>query len=271
MNPMSQAATWDLVSEGYDAVTRPMLTPFSERALELVPLAGARRVLDLGCGSGTTTLLMADKAKSIAALDFSPKMIDRLQQALKKRDVTTVTAHVGDGQCMPFADAYFDIVVSMFGLMFFPDKQRAFAELARVLAPGGSAVIGSWASLEKSTLTQAVIGALSGGKPQGVPPSAASGPRPVMLDTEQQLRDAIAHSPLRLVIFEECVASYSYPSATAFWNDTERGTAPVAMMKEAKGASWPEIRRDAIAYLEESMTFPCQLGTTANLAVLIKD
>jgi SAM-dependent methyltransferase len=94
---------------------------------------------------------------SIAATDLNQAMLDHAAQVGAGRPVEWRQA---DAMALPFPDASFDVVVCQFGVMFFPDKVRAFAEVRRVLAPGGRFLFNSWDRLEDNELAHAVTLAL---------------------------------------------------------------------------------------------------------------
>lgn len=112
------------------------------RALrELEPLAGTM-LLDLGCGVGWSTRLAVTRGRVLRAvgLDFSQTAL-ALAARQSLRDGTRDVAWVcGDGTTLPFADNMFDRGFSFGSMEHFPDVRRGFAELARVLRPGGLAV-----------------------------------------------------------------------------------------------------------------------------------
>jgi ubiquinone/menaquinone biosynthesis C-methylase UbiE len=136
-NPLSGVEPWDLVASGYAAEAPPIMTPFSERALEIARLDRQSVVLDVATGPGTLALLAAPLAKRVCAVDFAPAMLEQLRRALTASRTRNVEVRVGDGQALEFPEATFDATFSMFGLMFFPDRLRGFREMLRVLKPGG--------------------------------------------------------------------------------------------------------------------------------------
>jgi len=110
------------------------------------PLAG-QAVLDVGCGDGTLLGLFRDAgAARIAGCDPDPRMVAGATDRLG------AVAVVGVGQALPFPDASFDRVTCVTVLAFVPDAQAVVSEMARVLRPGGSLLIGdlgrwsSWAA-----------------------------------------------------------------------------------------------------------------------------
>jgi SAM-dependent methyltransferase len=131
-------AAWVESQETLDQLFRP----FEDSLTQAVISAGATRVLDVGCGTGATTLAISRalartagaKGRSVG-VDISRPMID-LARRRAAREEALAEFIVGDAQTQEFAPASFDMFVSRFGVMFFGDPVRAFANLRRGAAPG---------------------------------------------------------------------------------------------------------------------------------------
>ncbi|HET6683909.1 MAG TPA: methyltransferase domain-containing protein [Gaiella sp.] len=109
--------------------------PFSFGRLET-----GERVLDLGSGAGTDSLvaaLMVGPAGSVTGIDMTPEMLAKARAAADEAGLRNVTFVEGDAESLPFADASFDVVLSNGVIDLIPDKDAVFAELYRVLVPGG--------------------------------------------------------------------------------------------------------------------------------------
>jgi SAM-dependent methyltransferase len=92
---------------------------------------GARRVLEVGCGWGDLAARVAEETGAeVVAVDLAPRMVELARER-------GVDARVGDVQELPFADGEFDAAIAAWMLYHVPDLDRAVAELARVLRPGG--------------------------------------------------------------------------------------------------------------------------------------
>ena len=103
-------------------------------------LAPGERVLDLGCGAGTYTLVAAQMVGAggrVTGIDMTPEMLAKARAAAAEMGVTNVEFVEGEAERLPFADASFDVVISNGVIDLVPDKDAVFAELYRVLAPGG--------------------------------------------------------------------------------------------------------------------------------------
>lgn len=93
-----------------------------------------QRVLEVGCGTGELAVRLRDELSvEVTATDLSPRMVD----LARERDVQALVADV---QALPFADGAFDCAVAAWMLYHVPDVDRAVAELARILRPGGRLV-----------------------------------------------------------------------------------------------------------------------------------
>jgi SAM-dependent methyltransferase len=128
---------------GQYELTAAELEPVAERVVSLAALSGGELVLDLACGTGNAALLAARQGARASGLDSSPRLIEVARRRAAAAEVE-VTFRVGDMQVLPFEDGAFDLVLSVFGLIFAEDPRAAFAELARVLRPGGRALIAVW-------------------------------------------------------------------------------------------------------------------------------
>ncbi len=102
-------------------------------ALEAVLEVSPRRVLEVGCGPGEAAAAIAASGAGVVALDISERMVELAR-------ARGVDARVGDAQELPFEDASFDCALAAWMLYHVPEPERAVAELARVLRPGGRLV-----------------------------------------------------------------------------------------------------------------------------------
>ena len=103
-------------------------------------LAAGERVLDLGCGAGTDTLVAAQMVGAdghVTGIDMTAPMLAKARAAATEMGVANVEFVEGEAEQLPFADGSFDIVISNGVIDLVPDKDAVFAELYRVLAPGG--------------------------------------------------------------------------------------------------------------------------------------
>jgi SAM-dependent methyltransferase len=103
-------------------------------------LAAGERVLDLGSGAGTDSLVAAQMVGPdghVTGVDMTAAMLAKARAAATEMGVTNVEFVEGEAEGLPVADASFDVVISNGVIDLVPDKDAVFAELYRVLAPGG--------------------------------------------------------------------------------------------------------------------------------------
>jgi SAM-dependent methyltransferase len=125
-----------------------VLRPFEELLLESVAAGSGRRALDVGCGTGSTTLAFARKlgAKGYClGVDISEPMI-AAARARAEREHSSASFVCADAETHDFDAASFDAVLSRFGVMFFPDPVRAFANLRRAAKNGADLRFVAWRS-----------------------------------------------------------------------------------------------------------------------------
>ena len=107
---------------------------------QLGRLAAGERVLDLGSGAGTDSLVaaqMVGEQGHVSGIDMTPAMLAKARAAAAAMGVTNVEFVESEAERLPFADESFDVVVSNGVIDLIPDKDAVFAELHRVLVPGG--------------------------------------------------------------------------------------------------------------------------------------
>jgi arsenite methyltransferase len=107
---------------------------------ELGRLSAGERVLDLGCGAGTDSLVAAQMVGpdgSVVGIDMTPEMLAKAHRAAAEMGAANVEFVEGEIELLPFADESVDVVISNGVIDLLPDKDTVFAEIYRVLRPGG--------------------------------------------------------------------------------------------------------------------------------------
>lgn len=246
-SPLSLASTWDLVSPAYTEEIAPMFEAFATRALDLAAVQRGGRIVDVAAGPGTLSFLAAARGLSVTAIDFSPRMVERLEARASRDGVPNVESAVGDGTALPFSDASFDGGFSMFGLMFFPHRAAGFRELCRVLRPGAPAVVSSWTDLSQDAVFGAVFGKLGELLNRGGSARAAF-PLTTVDDCRAEMS---AGGFVDVDVVQESITSTA-PSAEAFVAHLVRTNAIVALTKQGMGEAFAPIEAALIAHLRES-------------------
>ena len=128
---------------GHYEQTAAELEPVAEHVVSLAGLRPGERVVDLATGTGNAALLAARIGAVVTGLDAAPRLIGVARERAAGEGVDASFV-VGDVGTLPFADGAFHVALSVFGLIFAADADRAFAEMLRVLAPDGRALLSVW-------------------------------------------------------------------------------------------------------------------------------
>jgi len=129
--PPELAAVPEAAVESFAGVANPW---------QLGRLAAGERVLDLGSGAGTDSLVaaqMVGEGGSVTGIDMTPEMLAKARGAAGAMGLANVEFLQGEAEQLPFADESFDVVISNGVIDLIPDKDAVFGELFRVLVPGG--------------------------------------------------------------------------------------------------------------------------------------
>ena len=113
------------------------------------------RVLDLGCGDGTTALPAAQLGAEVLGVDIARNLVEAGNRHAKEHGLTNLTFREGDAtNLQPIPDEEFDVVVSIFGAMFAPKPFDVAKEMVRVTKPGGRIVMGNWIPNDPTLVAQ---------------------------------------------------------------------------------------------------------------------
>lgn len=100
-------------------------------------------MLDVATGSGNAALAAARHGCEVVGVDYVPELLERGRERARAEKLA-VEFWLGDAEALPFPDGHFDAAVSIYGVMFAPDQERAAAELVRVVRPGGKIALANW-------------------------------------------------------------------------------------------------------------------------------
>ena len=182
--------------------------------LELAGVAEGDRVLDVGCGSGVVARAAhraVGPSGMVTGIDPNDGML-----AVASLAEPGVTWMKGVAEDLPIAAATMDRVICQFALMFFTDRARAVAELARVTRPGGTVVVSTWAALDTTPGYAAMVGLIR--EVAGDEPADAL-LAPFTVGTESALRE-IMEKTFPEVQVRRWDGTARFPSVTD-WLDTD--------------------------------------------------
>jgi SAM-dependent methyltransferase len=190
-------ATW--MDGNYDYFSRFMESSAVEFLDRLHVPAGAR-LLDVACGSGQVGLIAARRGARVTGVDIASNLIAaaRGRAAAEGLDASF---DEGDAEALPYADASFDVVTTLYGAMFAPQPHRVAAELLRVTRPGGTIAMGNWTK-------EGFVGAMFKTFAGFIAPSGM--PAPVLWGDEATVRERFGAglSDLRLT---RVIYRFNYP------------------------------------------------------------
>src|ERR1700761_6763286 len=163
----------------------------------ILPFAGAKpgeRVLDIGCGCGETTCLLADAVGGnghVTGLDISKTMLT----VARARGPTNAAFIEADASAHDFRPEY-DLVFSRFGVMFFDDPQGAFANIRKALKPGGRLAFVCWRTPQENQWVALPVGAARAILPPQ-PPADPLAPGPFAFADPERMKDILSESGYR--------------------------------------------------------------------------
>lgn len=167
MTTLADMVDW---SAGEYEQTATELSPAAGRVVALAAIEEDERVLDLGCGTGNAALLAARAGAEVTAVDPAERLLSVARERFAAEDLDADFVQASAEE-LPFPPESFDVVLSVFAVMFAPDPARAASEIVRVLDEDGRAFVTTWASEGPMFETFGVLGrAVAALTPDAPPP-----------------------------------------------------------------------------------------------------
>jgi SAM-dependent methyltransferase len=194
----------------------------AEEFVDRLQLQPGTRVLDAACGTGNLAIPAARKGAQVTGADIAPNLLDQARGRAAAESLHAVFEEA-DVESLPYPDAAFDVVMTMFGAMFAPRPELAASELARVCRPGGRLAMANWTP-DGFVAKQFALGNRYVPPPPGIPPPVLWGDERVVRErlgsyasAIQTARQALVfeypHPPSEMVQF---FRSYFGPTQAAF-------------------------------------------------------
>jgi SAM-dependent methyltransferase len=233
-------STW--MAGDFGVVART-ITGGAEAFVARLGIPAGTRVLDVACGTGNTAIPLAGHGCVVTGVDIAPNLLEQARERAAAEGLSA-TFDEGDAEQLPYADASFDAVVTMFGVMFAPRPELVASELARVLKPGGLLAMANW-NPGSFTGDMFRLGSKHVPPPPGIPP-------PVLWGDDTTVRQRLAvgftdiHTELIPIDFDMPTSpagavaffrQYFGPTKMAFSRLDEPGQAAMAADLEALWAS----------------------------------
>lgn len=212
-------ATW--IAGDFGEIAKSIETGAAEFVSRL-DIGPGVRVLDVACGTGNLAIPAAHAGADVTGIDIAPNLIEQAQ-ARAANERLDARFDVGDAEALPYDDARFDVVMTMFGAMFAPRPDVTAAELIRVCKPGALIAMANWTP-------EAFTGQMFRAGAKHVPPPPGM-PWPLLWGTEDAVRERFAEGvsdlqmtrrkitftyPFRPIAVVEHFKSYFGPTQKAF-------------------------------------------------------
>lgn len=242
--------TWSSVAAEYDQSFAGYTGAYSDDLLDIVAIDGMEQVLDVAAGTGAFSLRAARLGAEVTATDFAPGMVELLRERFTAHGYHHCHAEVMDGQALDLPDAMFDLTVSMFGVIFFPDINAGLREMARVTCPGGRVAVATW-DLAGFRLVDLVREALRRALPDLDIPAAE--PVWARIGDAAGLQAALEGAGLVDVVVHHLTHAWTWDDPQGFFRDLPAWSPPVqplfqileAAQIDAGAAAFAELVSDA--------------------------
>ncbi len=253
--------SWDARAEQWDAwtpVVDAWFAPATALLLEHLEVRPGHRVLELAAGSGGFTRHLAHAVGPegrVLATDTGPNMVKLAARNALAQGLTNVTTRVMDGEPPDVSWASMDGVTSRQGVMFFADPGAAFAQLLRVLRPGGRLSVSVFTTSARNPFMSVPARILSHwADPHGTSPKLPEGPGPFSLGKPGQLAETLRRAGYDDVRSDTVACALRMPSADdllRFYHeilgDTVRELPPMQQER-----AWAEVRQACGAFVDPS-------------------
>lgn len=204
--------------------------------VERLNLKPGMRVLDVACGNGNQSIPAALTGAEITGVDIAPNLIEQARKRAASADLK-IKFDEGDAENLPYGDAEFDVVMTMFGAMFAPRPELVSAELIRVCRPGGVIAMGNWTPTGFVGQMFKIVGS-------HVPPPPNM-PSPLLWGDETKVRFRLDEG-VSQINFEPRLISFTFPfsvpETVEYWREFYGPTHKAFAALDADGQT--ALRRD---------------------------
>jgi ubiquinone/menaquinone biosynthesis C-methylase UbiE len=219
-----EAAGWEDRVAGYDDFFGPITTRLVEPLLDAAAVAPASRVLDVASGPGYVASVAAERQASVVGVDVSEGMVERARSLHPQLDFRQ-----GNAEALPFEDSAFDAVVANFLMLHLGRPERAAAEFARVLRPGGRVALTVWDAPDQARFIGVMVEAVAAAgaaPPQDMP----VGPPIFRFADEHEFAAVLADQGLVDASVQTIAFSHTESSADELWDGLLGGTVRVSAL-----------------------------------------
>jgi len=185
-----------------------LLAPVSKALIERAAAKPGDRILDVGCGCGSTSIALAGRVAPsglVLGIDISGPMLARARELAPKG--APVDFALADATVYPFDPESFDLLVSRFGVMFFAEPAVSFANLRRALRPAGRVAFACWREPRENPWMMAPLQAIYQHVPK-LPPQGPEDPGPFAFASEERVSRILGEAGYRRIEMEPVALSF---------------------------------------------------------------
>lgn len=224
-----------------------------EQFLDWLDVPAGSRWLDIGCGTGALSQLIASRCQpqSLDGIDPAPAQIAFVQKLLPQHSF-----QVGDATSLPYIDATFDAAVSALVIHFIAARDKAFAEMRRTLRPGG--LVGGYTWKRTETTDHAAYAPMLHAI-EAIGGLALRSPV-VREGTQDGMRAALEEAGFTDIAVREIRVTQTFPDFDAYWQAQTYPFSPtgkaVAALDQAQAARLRALLRETLPAADGSITYP---------------
>jgi SAM-dependent methyltransferase len=181
-----------------------LLAPIADLLIDRAKPSAGERIIDVGCGSGATTIAFARKVAPSGhafGVDISGPMLARARQSAPAD--LPVDFVLADATVYPFDPASFDLLASRFGVMFFADPALSFANMRKALRPSGRLAFACWREPRENPFFMAPLQAVYKHVPK-LPPQGPEDPGPFAFASEARVHRILGEAGFTGIAMEPC-------------------------------------------------------------------
>jgi len=242
------------------------LGPATELMLDLAEVRPGQHVLDIAAGAGEPAITAAKRVAPsgrVLATDISENILRLANSEALRQGISNLETRVMDGEHLDLPDGQFDCVLSRVGLIYFPNQQRALAEIRRVLKPGGRIAAMVFSTPAQNGFFSIPVGIIR--RHANLPAPLPGQPGPFSLGGGGVLEDAYRRAGFREITIQTVSAPVRMASAAACVQFEQESFGALHQMmgnlsEEARAATWAEVE-DELSQFEGTHGFeaPCEM------------
>jgi SAM-dependent methyltransferase len=229
-----------------------LLAPVADILIDRAGPKAGERILDVGCGSGATTIAFARKvgpSGHVLGVDVSGPMLERARQSAPK-DLPVEFA-LADATVYPFVPASIDLLASRFGVMFFADPAKSFANMRKALRPSGRLTFACWREPRENPFFMAPLQAAYKHVPK-LPQQGPDDPGPFAFASEARVHRILGEAGFTGIAMEPCPLSLDSANGRGL-DGAVQGALDIGPVSRALEGQPAEIRTAAAQSIREAL------------------